>query len=213
MRYNLKLLVFDCDGVLFDSKLANTYFYNYILEKIGRKPMTEEEIEFIHMHSVNECIEFLLRNHPEKLELAKKIQKETPYTLFFKYIVMEEGLKEFLEWAKNYFFIALCTNRTTSTYPLIKHFQLEKYFDFIMSADKIPKNNPSALSTILDYFKVEPEEALYIGDSKVDEALCKNCKVKLVAFKNPKLSADFYVNSYKELKEFIEKSFSFSRKA
>ncbi len=205
----LKLLVFDCDGVLFDSKSANIYFYNYILKKVGRSPLTPEEIEFIHMHSVNECIEYILRNHSEKLELAKKIQKETPYQLFFKYIIPEKGLTKFLNWAKSYFYLALCTNRTTSTYPLLEHFNLSEYFDFIMTADKIPKNNPSALLTILEYFQVKPENTLYIGDSEVDRKLCESCKVKLVAFKNSKLLADFYVKNYEELKALIEVNFRF----
>ncbi len=212
MKEFLKLLVFDCDGVLFDSKQANTEFYNYILKKIGRAPMTEKEIEFIHMHSVTECIEFLLRSQPEKLDLAKKIQKETPFNLFFKYMILEKGVKEFLEWAKKFFYIALCTNRTTSTKPLLEHFKLINYFDFIMCAEKVPKSDPSALLNILKHFRLKPNEAIYIGDSKVDEVLCKSCNVKFIAFKNPKLDADFYVNSYDELKTLIERSFSFVKK-
>ena len=212
----LRLLVFDCDGVLFSSKLANIKFYNFLLEKVGRAPMTEEEIEFIHVHSVGECLEYLCRNHPEKLEIIKEVYKKTPYSLFFKYLVMEEGLREFLEWAKPYFYISLCTNRTNSAHPLLKYFDLKKYFDFIMTAERIPKSNPQALGEILHYFKenfkIEPEEALYIGDSQVDELLCKYWNVKFVAFKNPSLSADYHVKSFKELKEIIEKNFHFSRK-
>jgi len=205
----LKLLIFDCDGVLFDSKLANINFYNYILEKVGRSPLTPEEVEFIHMHSVKECIEFLFRDYPEKLEFAKNIQKNTPYELFFRYIKPEEGLIEFLNWAKKYFYLAICTNRTTSTFPLLEHFNLKDYFDFVMTASQIPKNDPSALLTILEHFKVKPENVLYIGDSEVDKNLCDKCKVKLVAFKNPKLLANFHVKNYKELKKLIETIFDF----
>lgn len=205
----LKLLVFDCDGVIFDSKLANINFYNYILKKIGRSPLTSEEIEFIHMHSVNECIEYLLRNNPEKLKSAKEIHKETSYQRFFKYIKPEKGLKSFLKWAKNYFYLALCTNRTTSTLPILEHFNLKNFFDFIMTASKIPKNNPLALTTIINHFNLDSSSVLYIGDSEVDKNLCEKCKVKMVVFKNPKLKADFFVKSYKELREFIEKNFNF----
>lgn len=148
----LKLLVFDCDGVLFDSKLSNINFYNYILKKIGRPPLTLEEIEFIHMHSVDECMEYILRNYPEKLELAKKIQKETSYQLFFKYITLEEGLIDFLNWAKKYFYLAICTNRTTSAYSLLEYFNLKNYFDFVMTASLVPKNDPLALLIILRTF-------------------------------------------------------------
>ncbi len=200
----LKLLVFDCDGVLFDSKEANRAFYNYILKKVGRSPMTEEEAEFVHMHSVNQCLEYLFRNEPEKLPLAEKIQKETPFSLFFDYMKMEEGLKEFLEWAKNKFKLAVCTNRTTSTIPLFKHFGILDYFDFIMTALKRPKSSKEALEDILKHFEVSPDETLYIGDSEVDEQLCKACGVKMVAFKNPKLKADFYANSFEEVRKIVE---------
>ena len=205
----LKLLVFDCDGVLFDSKLSNINFYNYILKKIGRPPLTLEEIEFIHMHSVDECMEYILRNYPEKLELAKKIQKETSYQLFFKYITLEKGLIDFLNWAKKYFYLAICTNRTTSAYSLLEYFNLKNYFDFVMTASLVPKNDPLALLIILEHFKVEREATLYIGDSKVDKDLCDKCKVKLVSYKNPNLLADFYIKNYKELKKLIEENFEF----
>lgn len=205
---SFKLLIFDCDGVLFDSKEANVYFYNHILKQLNLPPLTSEEIEYIHMHTVDECIKFLLNKRaPEKLELAKKIQKETPFSLFFAYMKLEPGLKEFLEWAKNYFYLAICTNRTTSIQPLLEHFDLKKYFHFIMSALKRPKTDPHALLDILYFFKIKPEEALYIGDSQIDEKLCKVCKVKLVAFKNPNLSADFYINDYEELKKLLTKNF------
>lgn len=36
MKKTLRLLVFDCDGVLFDSRLANKEYYNYILKASGR---------------------------------------------------------------------------------------------------------------------------------------------------------------------------------
>ncbi len=208
----LKLLIFDCDGVIFDSKLANIRFYNYILKKISRHPLLPEEVEYVHMHTVWEALEYLLRDFPEKLNLAKKIAMETSYDLFFNYLVLEKGVKEFLEWAQNYFYIALCTNRTTSTESVLEHFSLKNFFDYIMSALHIPKSDPKALLCILDTLKVKNNETLYIGDSEVDQSLCKKCGVKLVAYKNPKLKADFYVNNYYELKNLIEKNFIFKKK-
>jgi len=208
----LKLLVLDCDGVIFDSKEANKAFYNYILRKAGRTPLTKEEIEFVHIHSVEECLNFLFRNDPQKLPLAKKIQKETPFSLFFDKMKLQEGVKEFLKWAKKRFYIALCTNRSTSTIPLFKHFGLIQYFDFFMTALQKPKNSKEALEDILNHFKVSPKETLYIGDSKVDENLCKMCNVTFVAFKNPSLNAHFYANSFEEVRQIIETHFLKNKK-
>ena len=201
----IKLLVFDCDGVLFSSKDANVAFYNYLVKQVSREPLSQEEVEFIHMHSVKECLEFLMRNHPQKLEELLKVYEKTPYSMFFDYLKMEPDLIDFLNWAKERFKIALCTNRSNSTYPLLKHFDLLKYFDYIMDATKIPKSNPEALGKILEFFKVPPEETLYIGDSEVDYKLAKAHGVKLVIFKNPSLKGDINVESFSQLKQLLEK--------
>ncbi|NPA40640.1 MAG: HAD family hydrolase [Thermodesulfobacteria bacterium] len=204
---SLKLLVFDCDGVLVSSKEANEAFYNYLVKKIGREPLSKEEVEFIHMHSVKECLEYLVRDCPHKFKELWEVYQQTPYSMFFDYLVIEDGLYDFLKWAKPRFKIALCTNRSNSTEPLLNHFNLKPYFDFVMDATKVPKSDPRALGEILEFFKVKPEEVLYIGDSEVDLNLAKHFGVKLVAFKNPNLKADFTVNSYKELKKLIEDVF------
>ena len=201
---DIKLLVFDCDGVLFDSRLANEKYYNFILQKVGRAPLTEEELEYVHMHSLKECLEYLFRNHPELKEKAFEVAKETSYSNFFKYMKMEEGLREFLEWAYPRYYLALCTNRTTSTKPLLQYFDLERYFHLVRTALDIPKNDPRALSSILEYFSVSPKEALYVGDSQVDEALCLSCGVPLISFKNPHLKALKVITQFGELKLFLE---------
>lgn len=205
---SLKLLIFDCDGVLFDSRLANREYYNSILEKAGRAPLTEEELEYVHMHSLTECLEYLFRNHPELKEKAYEMAQKTPYSEFFKYMKMEVGLKDFLEWARERYYLSLLTNRTTSTRPLLQFFGLEKYFHLIRTALEIPKSDPKALSYILSYFRVSPREALYIGDSKVDEALSHSCGVPLISFKNPGLKAIKIVNDFYELKVFLENNSS-----
>ena len=38
----IALVIFDCDGVLFDSAAANVAYYNAVLERLGRPPMSEE---------------------------------------------------------------------------------------------------------------------------------------------------------------------------
>ena len=61
----LKLVIFDCDGVMFDSKFANQTYYNYLLEYFQYPPMDEEELEFVHIHNVMESTRHILRHYPE----------------------------------------------------------------------------------------------------------------------------------------------------
>ena len=58
----LKLIVFDCDGVMFDSKNANRTYYNFLLNHFGLPEMNEEELDFVHMSSVADSIQHIFRD-------------------------------------------------------------------------------------------------------------------------------------------------------
>ncbi len=200
-----KLLVFDCDGVLFDSREANRAYYEDICRALGRPPLTEEELHYVHMHTAEESVRYLFRDYPEKLAAALEYQRNLPYEKFLPYMRMEPGLREFLAWAKERFWLAISTNRTTTMGRLLEIYDLEKYFDLVMTALKSPrpKPHPEALTVILEHFGVEPRETLYIGDSEVDLRLCRAVGVPLAAYKNPSLSADYHIQSYEELRSFL----------
>ena len=49
-------VVFDCDGVLIDSREANTAYYNRILAIAGFGPMNPDEENYTHMHAMWESL-------------------------------------------------------------------------------------------------------------------------------------------------------------
>ncbi|QJA05490.1 HAD family hydrolase [Thermosulfurimonas marina] len=200
-----QLLVFDCDGVLFDSREANRAYYEDICRALGRPPLTEEELRYVHMHTAEESVRYLFRDLPEKLEEALAYQRTLPYEKFLCYMKLEPGLKEFLEWARGRFHLAISTNRTTTMGRLLEIYGLEPFFDLVMTALKSPKPkpHPEALTVILEHFGVAPEETLYIGDSEVDLQLCRSVGVPLAAYKNPSLPADLHLQSYEDLRRFL----------
>ena len=48
---DVKVVTFDCDGVLFDTKDVNRMYYNKVLEYMGKPPLTDEQTEFAHMQT------------------------------------------------------------------------------------------------------------------------------------------------------------------
>ena len=50
-----------------------------------------------------------------------------------------------------------------------------------------PKPHPESFERILSHFGLTPREAIYIGDSAVDQAFAANAGVPLVAYRNPRL--------------------------
>jgi len=200
----LKLIVFDCDGVMFDSRDANRMYYNFLLNHFGIGEMNEDEVSFVHIHSVNQSIEYIFRDHSHiPLEKVHQFRSNTGYAPFLKYMSIEPDLIEFLDKVAKRYFLAISTNRTNTMIPLLQSYGLEHYFGKVMTAASAPRPKPApdALLEILAYYNCRPEETLFIGDSVIDEQHAASCNVDLIAFKNRALNSRFHVSSFMEILE------------
>lgn len=193
----LKLVGFDCDGVLFDSRHANIEFYNSILRHFGLPPMIPTAVDYVHSHTVKESLEYLFLESP-RLEEVLDYCRTIDYQRFIPLMVEEPHLREFLGFLRPRFYTALATNRTTTTRAVLDYHGLTDQFDLVVSAMDVtrPKPHPESFWRILEHFNLTPEEVVYIGDSKVDEEFAKNAGVPLVAYRNPSLKAEFYLDSF-----------------
>lgn len=207
MKPSIKLLVFDCDGVLFDSREANRAYYNHIAESLGRPPLSEEEFRFVHMHTAEESVRYLFRDYPDLLEKALAFQKKLNYEEFLPLMKPEPGLRELIEAIRPPLKTAISTNRTTTMGRLLEIFGLAPYFDLVMTAltSPRPKPHPEALTVILEHFGVSPGEIFYIGDSEVDRELTRRVGAPLVAYKNPALPAEFHVENFQEVYRLLKR--------
>ncbi len=198
----LKLIVFDCDGVMFDSRKANTLYYNHLLRHFGLPQMNAGEEEYVHMNNVNNSVHHIFRHYRQPtLDEVHVFRQQGDYSPFLPYMEMEPDLVEFLEITKEKYHLAISTNRTTTMIPLLRTYRLEGYFGKVMTADTAvrPKPAPDALLEILEHFGCQPEEAIFIGDSIIDEQHAAACKVPLIAFKNPDLHAQYYVRCFMDI--------------
>ena len=199
----LKIVIFDCDGVMFDSKEANRHYYNHILAKFGHPPMSEDELEYVHMHHVMDSVRHIFRHYSDDLEKAEEYRQGLDYTPFLKHMLMEPDLIEFLNFLRTSCKTAISTNRTSTMPAVLEMFKLQEYFDKVVTAFDVaqPKPHPEALHQILDYFGYGVGEAVYIGDSMVDRDHTASIGMRLIAFKNPGLAAEYHVNSFMEIAE------------
>ncbi|MCL4503664.1 MAG: HAD family hydrolase [Deltaproteobacteria bacterium] len=193
----IKLVAFDCDGVLFDSRQANIAFYNDILARFERPRMDLEAEDFVHSHTVWESIEYIFQGYPN-LNAVRDYCRNFDYSPFIPMMVEEPHLREFLGFLRPACFTALATNRATTTEAVLSYHRLTDNFDLVISAQDVarPKPHPEAFERILAHFGLEPREAVYIGDSEVDQAFAVNAGVPLVAYRNPRLQADYYLESF-----------------
>lgn len=198
----LKLVVFDCDGVMFDSRETNRRYYNDLLTAFGQPKMTEEEVDYVHVHNVSDSIRHIFRaSSHETLAAVTGYREKLNYSPYLAYMTIEPDLVEFLEYAQSRYKLAISTNRTNTMKVLLQTFRLDHYFERVVTAVDVahPKPAPDALLDILNHFACPPGQAIYIGDSRLDHDHAKGAGVPFIAFKNAHLPADYHVESFKQI--------------
>ncbi len=198
----LKLVIFDCDGVMFDSLEANRAYYNHILNAFNCPPMHEEEVGYVHIHNVFDSVSHIFRNHTRvSMSEVDKYRQSVDYSSFLRHMTMESDLKEFLEIITPNYHRAISTNRFNTMDMILDIFELRSYFEIVMTASNSPRPKPApdALHIILKHFGLAVDEAIFIGDSTVDRDHCASVGMELIAFRNPELEAAYHVDSFMEI--------------
>jgi HAD superfamily hydrolase (TIGR01509 family) len=200
-------LIFDCDGVMFDSKQANINFYTHIGNHFGLGPLDEEDVEYVHMHTADESLRHLFRESPH-LEEALAYRLQMDYSPFISYMVMESGLEALLRQLKPEVGLAIATNRSNTIGKVLEWHGLSGYFDIVVSSLDVthPKPHPECIRKILDYFDLTAARSFYVGDSPVDERTANAAGVHFISYKNRSLQAEYHVDHMKEIRPILKKS-------
>jgi HAD superfamily hydrolase (TIGR01509 family) len=201
---DVRVVAFDCDGVMFDTQEANRSYYNHILEHFGRPGMTPAQLDFVHTHTLGQSIESLFETEDQR-RAALEFRRSIDYGLFLKYLTIEPHLVGLLDWMRRRFKTAIATNRTDTMPRLLAEFELSDRFDLVVTSLDVvrPKPYPDALLKILTHFRVAPHQALFVGDSEVDEGAARAAGVPFVAYRNPGLPAHWHIESLKDLEELL----------
>jgi len=183
-----KLVIYDCDGVLLDTLDSNYIFYNSVMEYLGRPPLDRNDLAaraVLHTYSFNNVMEHFFAGDDRK-EAAWEYAKTIRYKDLAPFMRVEDGLVETLEKLRGSFSLAVCTNRATSMEMIIEDFGLTGFFSCVMTAAKVinPKPHPEPLLKVLEHYRLQPHEALFVGDSEVDRLAAQGAGVPFVAYKS-----------------------------
>jgi HAD superfamily hydrolase (TIGR01509 family) len=201
-----KVIIFDCDGVLFDSKEANIAFYNQILSQFNLPPLTIAEVEYVHVSTAEEALRYLLaRRDPHDAEAVLAHRSRIDYTPFIRLMQMEPNLRELLSALPRRIKRAVSTNRSYTIGDVLRIHGLEGEFDLVVSAldVKNPKPDPESALKILHHFAIASSEALFVGDSTTDQQAAQGAQVPFIAYKNRSLKADYYIDNLLAIKEIV----------
>jgi phosphoglycolate phosphatase len=178
----IELVIFDADGVLFDSVEANIAYYNAIFGAIGEPPLSPtEEREGIYYAAV-QMFERRARADREKLARMKEVARDLDSEPFFKLLRPPFELRPFMVELKRSYRLALATNRSATVPALVDYLELADIFEAIASArDKVrPKPAPDILELCIRRAGVEPQHAIYVGDSQIDREAATAAGIRFI---------------------------------
>jgi len=203
---NIQLVAFDCDGVMFDTEKANKAFYNHILNHFGKADMTDKQFSYASMHTADKVLAYLFEDE-SACAAARTYRQRISYIPFIKYMEIEPDLIPLLKRLRPKYKTALATNRTDSIERVLKEFDLVEFFDMVVSALDVehPKPHPEALIKILTHYGIAPDQAVYVGDSELDEMAARAAGMYMVAYGNRSLKADFHIDHLGELEAILGK--------
>ena len=161
----IKAVVFDCDGVMFDTAEVNRLYYNRLLAGFNKPPLTETQFVNVHMFSVKDAIAYLFPEREDLTDVFDRM-KALAYGEFITHMVIEPGLKDFLDGLKKSAFIrAVATNRTNTMAEVLRTFDLEHRFESVVTAADVknPKPAPDQLLKIMDQFNWPPKKFCLSG--------------------------------------------------
>lgn len=199
-------IIFDCDGVLIKSRQANKRFYNLILEHLALPKMSSKQEEYVHCHTVQESLEFIVPGH--LLDRAKRTAaEEISYKQVLPYITLQEGILDFLNLlVSRGIYCAVNTNRSFTMQLILEHFDLHPYFYPVITSQDVshPKPDPESIFYILNSWNIYNKDVVFVGDSWVDEQTALSAGIEFWSYKNPGLqSASRYISDYGEALELI----------
>lgn len=201
----LRAVIFDCDGVLFDSRQANTLFYNHLLVHFGLDPMGEASVAYVHAHTADASIAHIFEG-TGFVEEAKAYRLTLDYTPFIRAMIPEPGVLPLLGALSASYALAVATNRSNTIQDVLRLHGMDGFFRMVVSSWDVthPKPHPEGILKILDGFGLEKQEAVYVGDSGVDEQTAKAAGVPLIAYRNRGLDTPYHVEQMGEIPKTLE---------
>jgi len=200
-------VIFDCDGVLFDSRQANINYYNHLLARFGLPPLEDEDIDYIHMHTADRSTDYIFRGTPHATA-AQAYRLQMDYRPFIDDLVMEPGLLDLLRQLQKDYRLAVATNRSQTIAEVLERFALAGFFSMVVSSLDVqhPKPHPEPLLKIVDALGLNPSQAVFVGDSEVDLQSAQAAEMPFIAYRNPRLPARLHARRMREVGDLLRKN-------
>jgi len=186
MNHEAKLIVFDWDGTLMDSAGHIVSCLQSAISELSLEPKTDEEVKNIIGLGLREALLALYPQATDK-ELTALVdryrehffdQQADPCELF-------TGAKELIQEldAKDYYLAVATGKGRHGLDKVLKETGMGEFFPVTRCADEAhSKPHPKMLLDIIDYYGVDANEAIMVGDTEYDLQMANNAAAHSVSF-------------------------------
>ena len=176
--FDPKLIMIDVDGTLVDSVPDLVFCVDQMMIELGLQLCGEERVRNWVGNGIPKLIERALIDKLDKESISKVY--EVAYPIFLKLYSdnsairsrLYDGVKEGLDYLKSKGYLLGCvTNKAEQfTNPLLKKMGIYNDFRLIISGDTLDKKKPDPLPLLhgANFFNMQPNECLMLGDSVSD---------------------------------------------
>ncbi len=200
----IRAVIFDCDGVLFDSWRANIAYYNAVLAALELPPLDREGERQAHVMSSPQLFEALFGHDPALVERARALARELDYAPFYRWMEPAAGLYPLLAELKNQYRLAMATNRGVTVSGVMRHFRLHEFLELAVGIYDVPRPKPfpDMIEKCIAHFAVAAHEAVYVGDTVSDYEAARAAGAHFVAV-GDQPGAPVRINQLTELQPVI----------
>lgn len=209
----MKILVFDLDGTLFDTRQDIANAVNHARRHFGLPELTLQQVTKMVGHGITVLAQKAFEGCRVDLAEARdiifsyyKLHPTDTATLY-------PGVRETIP--KLAFTRTIISNKPKSLVEaLLEQHGIGKYFDFVAGGDTFAarKPDPCAIHFLLDRYQVSTSDLAVIGDHEPDILMAKEASVKSVFcrygfFGVDSVGADYAIDSFPQLEKILAEIF------
>lgn len=167
-----KLMIFDLDGTLFDTKEVNYMAYSQAMKEAGCKELIDYKFycDFCNGNSYKVFLPQIIHDLDDKTMKEIHEFKKKAYASYLEYARVNQSLVRLIQACKDEYVVCVVTTASRkNTEDILKRFELMELFDFILTQEDVThtKPNPEGFLLAMKKAKIGKENTLIFEDSKV----------------------------------------------
>ena len=207
---SIKVIVFDLDGTLFDTRADIVKAVNRARASFGLEPLDFDRVVAMVGNGVKVLAERAFRDSETMPEVAHSKIMEF-YAPEDSTAPLYPGVAETLPRLSAH--LTVVSNKPTElVHALLRKNGLDERFEYVAGGDTFPKlkPDPAALHFIMERFQASAKELLVVGDHTPDIEMARAAGAVSVYcnygfFGNDQVGANFSINSFPELVEVVSR--------